>query len=56
MQPEQQAAYDAFWHTGKIGDYLVYIQQKQQTEEAAGELIAYYDGWDCAAGAAGRRI
>lgn len=54
MKPDQQGAFDAFMQTGKVSDYLRYIDQKQQVTNATGESIAYYDGSDRSAGAAGR--
>lgn len=53
MKPDEQGAYDIFMQTGRIGDYLNYIDLKQT---AAGESIAYHDGRDCAAGTADRGI
>lgn len=54
MKNDQQGAFDAFLQTGKISDYLQYIDQKQQVTSGTGESFAYHDGRDRPAGAAGR--
>lgn len=58
---EPNSAYDLFLHTGKVADYLNYINAKQPpavpqgAAEAmqTGENGAYYDRGDRAAGAHG---
>ncbi len=61
-KPNEQQAYDAFLHTGRVADYLNYLGVKQQgkgrpvldtIQIAAGEDSAYHDRWDRTAGADG---
>lgn len=49
----EQNAYEAFLNSGKITDYLSYVDIKRQDAQAvSGEQIAYHDGRNCAAGTA----
>ncbi|MEM1483655.1 hypothetical protein V6615_02130 [Oscillospiraceae bacterium PP1C4] len=61
MKPDEKGAYDTFLHTGRIADYLNYIDVKQHTQGIAtaengavtGENGAYYDRRDRSAGTSG---
>lgn len=62
VQPNEQQAYDAFLYTGRVADYLNYLDIKQQGQgrpvlgdvrTATGENSAYHDRWDRTAGAGG---
>lgn len=46
-------AYNAFLQTGRVEDYLKYVEAKQQAGAAAatGDDSAYYNRWNCSAGA-----
>lgn len=61
MHPNTQNAFDTFLHTGKVRDYLNYIDTKHQAEAssvpmATGENLAHYNERDCSAGEGNRRI
>ena len=58
MNPGEMSAYDAFLHSGKIEDYLKYVDVRQQSATGTalvaavtGDTGAYHDRRDRAAGA-----
>ena len=58
VKPNELRAYNAFLHTGKVEDYLKYINTMQTAESTQGAVVtgessAYHDERDRAAGATG---
>lgn len=61
MKPSEKRAYDTFLRTGRVADYLNYIDAKQHTQgistaeniAVTGENGAYYDRRDRSPGTIG---